>query len=124
MADLKGKVAEVPGGWTDDAEAAAVGIRTVLTQAGARLLDEGHDANRRADVSVELRAHDAWTVRCHTREGLAELTLRVDAQEAPLFLGRCVAALAMDPDLFEKSGGSYTIDELAAEYRFTHPDHT
>ena len=123
MADLKGKVAEVRGGSTGAAAAAAVGIRTALTEAGARVLDEGHDANPRADIRVELCAPDAWTVRCHTREGLAELTLRVDALETPLFLGRCVAALAMDPDLFEKSGGSYTIDELAAEYRFTHPDH-
>ena len=76
-----------------------------MQKLSARLVGRQVVLDVRAKTSVDL---EQWDV----------------AQEAPLFLGRCVAALAMDPDLFEKSGGSYTIDELAAEYRFTHPDHT
>jgi len=46
----------------------------------------------------------------------------LDAAESPRFTGRCVAALAMDPDLMTKSGGVYRVAELAEEYRFTDPD--
>jgi dehydrogenase/reductase SDR family protein 1 len=42
--------------------------------------------------------------------------------QSPRFSGRCVAALAMDPDLMEKSGGVFMVAELAEEYRFTDPD--
>jgi NAD(P)-dependent dehydrogenase (short-subunit alcohol dehydrogenase family) len=41
--------------------------------------------------------------------------------QSPRFVGRCIAALAMDPDIMEKSGGRYRIEELAREYRFTDP---
>lgn len=36
--------------------------------------------------------------------------------------GRCVAALAMDPDIAEKAGGLYAVSRLGQEYRFTDPD--
>lgn len=36
--------------------------------------------------------------------------------------GRCVAALAMDPDIAEKRDGLYGVAGLAPEYRFTDPD--
>lgn len=40
---------------------------------------------------------------------------------APLYTGRCIAALAMDPDIAEKAGGSYRVARLAGEYRFSDP---
>jgi len=40
---------------------------------------------------------------------------------SPRFTGRCVAALAMDPDILEKTGGVYQVTELQREYRFTDP---
>ena len=48
--------------------------------------------------------------------------------ETPCFTGRAVAALAGDPDVIKKSGGIYTVRELADEYGFTdvngkRPDH-
>jgi len=46
----------------------------------------------------------------------------LNTAESPRFTGRCVAALAMDPDLFDKTGGVYPVAELAKEYRFTDPD--
>ena len=39
--------------------------------------------------------------------------------QSPRFTGRCIAALAMDPDKLEKSGGVFTVSKLAKEYRFT-----
>lgn len=42
--------------------------------------------------------------------------------ESPRFTGRCIAALAMDPNVLKKSGGIYQVAELAAEYGFTDPD--
>lgn len=45
----------------------------------------------------------------------------LDAAESPRFVGRCVAALAMDPDVMEKTGGAYRVADLAREYRFTDP---
>lgn len=48
-------------------------------------------------------------------------TLSVDLSraESPRFVGRCVAALAMDPDIADKTGGSYRVSDLAGEYRFS-----
>lgn len=40
---------------------------------------------------------------------------------SPRYVGRSVAALAMDPDIMEKSGGRYRVDELVREYRFSEP---
>ncbi|MDH3643238.1 MAG: SDR family NAD(P)-dependent oxidoreductase [Gammaproteobacteria bacterium] len=42
--------------------------------------------------------------------------------QSPRFSGRCIAALAMDPDIMEKTGGIYLVADLAKEYRFTDPD--
>ncbi|MEW2357877.1 SDR family oxidoreductase [Spirillospora sp. NPDC029432] len=39
--------------------------------------------------------------------------------ETPAYIGRAVAALAADPDIMAKSGGSYDTGELAKEYGFT-----
>jgi NAD(P)-dependent dehydrogenase (short-subunit alcohol dehydrogenase family) len=58
-------------------------------------------------VSAAGRAGDAQTV-----PGAA----------APRFTGRCVAALAMDPDILEKTGGVYQVTGLQPEYRFTDPN--
>ena len=47
--------------------------------------------------------------------------LEPDGLHSPRFIGRCVAALAMDPDVMEKTGGRHHVQELALEYRFTDP---
>ena len=122
MADLKGKLVLVRIGAAETvAGPAARGIASALNEAGAEVL-ETEDTGLNADVIVEWHAPQVWSVHCRTRQGPAQLLLHVDAQEAPLFVGRCVAALAMDPDLMEKTGGSYTITELACEYRFSRPE--
>jgi NAD(P)-dependent dehydrogenase (short-subunit alcohol dehydrogenase family) len=42
--------------------------------------------------------------------------------ESPRFVGRAVAALAADPDVASKNGGSFSSGELAREYGFTDVD--
>jgi NAD(P)-dependent dehydrogenase (short-subunit alcohol dehydrogenase family) len=42
--------------------------------------------------------------------------------ESPLFVGRAVAALAGDPDVQRRNGGSFSSGELAREYGFTDVD--
>ena len=42
--------------------------------------------------------------------------------ESPLFVGRAVAALAADPDLERRNGGSFSSGGLAREYGFTDAD--
>jgi NAD(P)-dependent dehydrogenase (short-subunit alcohol dehydrogenase family) len=42
--------------------------------------------------------------------------------ESPRFVGRAVAALAADPDLRSRNGGSFSSGELAREYGFTDLD--
>ena len=42
--------------------------------------------------------------------------------ESPRFVGRAVAALAADPDVFARSGGSFSSGGLAREYGFTDVD--
>ena len=42
--------------------------------------------------------------------------------ESPRFVGRAIAALAADPDLMRRTGGSFSSGELAREYGFTDVD--
>jgi NAD(P)-dependent dehydrogenase (short-subunit alcohol dehydrogenase family) len=46
----------------------------------------------------------------------------VAISESPRFVGRAVAALAADPDLQRRNGGSYSSGELAREHGFTDVD--
>jgi dehydrogenase/reductase SDR family protein 1 len=48
------------------------------------------------------------------RIDVGQCTLR-----SPRFVGRCVAALAMDPDVADKTGGRFDIEQLRKEYRFS-----
>ncbi|MFI6452350.1 SDR family oxidoreductase [Streptosporangium amethystogenes] len=44
------------------------------------------------------------------------------ASETPAYIGRAVAALAADPEIMARTGGSYSTGGLAAEYGFTDVD--
>jgi NAD(P)-dependent dehydrogenase (short-subunit alcohol dehydrogenase family) len=46
----------------------------------------------------------------------------VAISESPRFVGRAVAALAADPDVARRNGGSFSSGELAREYGFTDVD--
>ena len=61
--------------------------------------------------------------------GVTEATWREAAQphfaaisESPRFVGRAVAALAADPDVHARNGGSFSSGGLAQEYGFTDVD--
>lgn len=53
-------------------------------------------------------------------DGVVLVTLQV--APSAHFTGRCLAALAMDPDIGDRHLGSYDVASLAGEYRFSHPD--
>lgn len=84
------------------------------------------------DMAMELRPHGVtvlslWPGVVKTEDvvdAVAADAIDVDltGAQSPRFTGRCVAALAMDPDVHEKTGGVFRVDELAGEYRFTDPD--
>ncbi|MGD8417334.1 MAG: SDR family NAD(P)-dependent oxidoreductase [Pseudomonadales bacterium] len=81
------------------------------------------------DMAKELEAHGVAALALAPGPVRTEAVCRaVDAGlieidpvalHSPRFVGRSVAALAMDPDIMEKTGGRYRIDELVREYRFS-----
>ncbi len=83
------------------------------------------------DMSVELASYDVAALSLtpgaigseFAAEALERGVVEMDAArlQSPRYSGRCVAALAMDPDILEKSGGCFRVAELAREYRFTEP---
>jgi dehydrogenase/reductase SDR family protein 1 len=85
------------------------------------------------DMAIELKDHGVAAVSLRPSavktefvlDAVAEGNMQLDPEraESPRFSGRCVAALAMDASLMEKTGGIFSVKELAREYGFTDPDH-
>jgi NAD(P)-dependent dehydrogenase (short-subunit alcohol dehydrogenase family) len=90
------------------------------------------------DCALELKAHNVavvslWPGLVLTEGLLANTTVREDGTrelhgldisfgESPKFNGKAVVALASDPDIMSKSGGSFWTAKLAREYGFTEDD--
>ena len=87
------------------------------------------------DMGVELKPHNVaaislWQGFTYTERALENLKtvpgmaaqLNAAAGSSPEFPGRVIAALAADPDVMAKSGGSFINAELAAEYGVTDID--
>jgi dehydrogenase/reductase SDR family protein 1 len=84
------------------------------------------------DMSVELKDYDCTALSLSPSkvktefilDMVAEGKMQLDPEQAQSvrYSGRCVAALAMDPEIMERSGGIYTVSELAEVYGFTDPD--
>jgi dehydrogenase/reductase SDR family protein 1 len=51
-----------------------------------------------------------------------KMQLDPDHAQSVRYSGRCVAALAMDPEIMKRTAGIYTVSELAEVYGFTDPD--
>lgn len=66
-------------------------------------------------TELVLAAHKADESNWHQRPALART-------ESPRYLGRAIAALAADPDVWKKSGTVQLAGELAREYGFTDID--
>jgi NAD(P)-dependent dehydrogenase (short-subunit alcohol dehydrogenase family) len=87
------------------------------------------------DMAIELKEHDVaslslWQGFTFTERAIENLKtvpgmaaqLRSSAGSSPEFPGRVVAALAADPDIMKKSGGTFINAELALEYGITDVD--
>ena len=84
------------------------------------------------DFAVELKPHNVCAVSVSPSKVKTEFILeqvekgamQIDPESAQSvrFSGRCVAALAVAEDLMSRSGGIYTVNELAEIYGFTDPD--
>ncbi|MDA1075664.1 MAG: SDR family NAD(P)-dependent oxidoreductase [Proteobacteria bacterium] len=84
------------------------------------------------DMAVELKKYSVAALSLRpaavktefildaVESGAVQMDLK--AAQSPRFSGRCVAALAMDPDIMTKTGGIFSVAKLAQEYRFTDPD--
>ena len=87
------------------------------------------------DMGVELKPFGVasvslWQGFTHTEgatenlKAVAGMASQLNAAvgSSPEFVGRVIAALSRDPDLLGKSGGSWIVAELAAEYGVTDTD--
>lgn len=84
------------------------------------------------DMAIELKDYDCTALSLSPSKVKTEFILDMVAQgkleldpdlaQSVRYSGRCVAALAMDPNIIERSGGIYTVAELAEVYGFTDPD--
>jgi len=92
------------------------------------------------DTALELRSHgiavvSLWpglvltegllshtTVNAEGKRELHGLDLSIGVGESPRFNGRAVVALAADPLIMERTGGSFWSSQLARDYGFTEDD--
>lgn len=84
------------------------------------------------DFAVELAEHNVTAVSVSPSKVKTEFILEMLAAgkmqmdpaqaESVRFSGRCVAAMAADREVISRSGGIYTVKELATVYGFVDPD--
>jgi dehydrogenase/reductase SDR family protein 1 len=84
------------------------------------------------DMAIELKDYGCTALSLSPSKVKTEFILDMVAQgkmeldpdlaQSVRYSGRCVAALAMDPNIIERSGEIYTVSELAEVYGFTDPD--
>jgi len=70
----------------------------------------------------EMMLEHYGVTEANWRDGAAVNPHFAAISESPLFVGRAVAALAADPDLHLRNGGSFSSGGLAREYGFTDVD--
>jgi NAD(P)-dependent dehydrogenase (short-subunit alcohol dehydrogenase family) len=70
----------------------------------------------------EMMLDNYGVTEANWRDGAATNPHFASISESPRFVGRAVAALAADPDLRRRSGGSFSSGGLAREYGFTDID--
>ena len=93
---------------------------------GALMYDTAKAAIVRATATLahELRPHGVSVVAVFPGFTGTERVKMAGAQglESPEYTGRCIAALASDPDVARRSGGGYRTGELARDYGVTDID--
>jgi NAD(P)-dependent dehydrogenase (short-subunit alcohol dehydrogenase family) len=70
----------------------------------------------------EMMLENYGVTEANWRDGAAVNPHFAAISESPLYVGRAVAALAADPDVARRNGGSFSSGELAREYDFTDVD--
>jgi NAD(P)-dependent dehydrogenase (short-subunit alcohol dehydrogenase family) len=70
----------------------------------------------------EMMLENYGVTEANWRDGAAINPHFAAISESPRFVGRAVAALAADPDLQRRNGGSFSSGELARDYGFTDVD--
>lgn len=81
-----------------------------------------------ADMAHELRDYNVATVSLYPglvrTEGILKYAEYIDLthSESPLFTGRAVVALSLDPNIMAKSGRAFHVRDVAAEYGLTDTD--
>jgi NAD(P)-dependent dehydrogenase (short-subunit alcohol dehydrogenase family) len=70
----------------------------------------------------EMMLEHYGVTEANWRDGAATNPHFAAISESPRFVGRAVAALAADPDVLRRSGGSFSSGGLAREYGFTDLD--
>lgn len=98
---------------------------TTKTATDRMMRDMGHELRDTGVAAVSLWQGFTYTERAtenlRTVPGMAS-QLNSAAGSSPEFPGRVIAALAMDPQVRAKSGGTFINAELAAEYGVTDKD--
>ena len=98
-------------------------LRLAFTQ-GAELAPHGCTAVALTPgwLRSEIMLENYGVTEANWRDGAATNPHFAAISESPLYVGRAVAALAADPDVARRNGGSFSSGELAREYGFTDVD--
>jgi dehydrogenase/reductase SDR family protein 1 len=81
--------------------------------------DMAHELNGHGITALSLAPGLVRTERVLTALTRGQVEIDERKLRSPRFVGRAIAALAMDPDVHEKTGGRFDIEALRAEYRFS-----
>ena len=81
--------------------------------------DMAHELNGHGITALSLSPGPVRTERVLTALTRGQVEIDERKLRSPRFVGRAIAALAMDPDVHEKTGGRFDIEALRAEYRFS-----
>ena len=73
-------------------------------------------------IRSEMMLENYGVTEANWRDGAATNPHFAAISESPRFVGRAVAALAADPDVHRRNGGSFSSGGLAREYGFTDVD--
>jgi len=84
--------------------------------------DMAHELRDYGCAALSLSPSKVKTEFILEQVAAGELTLDPAVAQSVRFSGRCIAALAADTELMQRTGGIYTVNEIAADYSVLDPD--